>query len=115
MRKPILIIIALFVLLNGAKVYGQSTLAEQLASHISLKMRDSLKLTDEQQTRIYQINLELHRQKLQVRGLYRKADSLQMKYQEIENTRDGLYQVVLSSDEKYQLYKKKKSSLVNAN
>lgn len=92
---------------------GQSG-AEQLATRIAKKMKDSLSLTASQQTQIYTINMQLHQQKQQVFTRYQASDSLRIHLQRIENSRDTLYSSVLSPD-KYLLYRQKKRNLISNN
>jgi hypothetical protein len=90
------------------------TAAEQLADKIAVKMKDSLSLSSEQKGQLYTINIQLSNQKASVRQQYAGTDSLQLKMQRVENTRDSLYRSVLG-EEKYLLYRQKKRNLVNNN
>lgn len=95
-------------------VFGQSNHAETISGKIAARMKDSLSLTVQKRQQIYQINLQLHQQKQSVRQQFNNNDSIRIKIQLIENTRDSLYSSVLNEQE-YILYKQKKKSLVNNN
>jgi hypothetical protein len=88
--------------------------AEEIANRIAQRMKDTLQLSDSQRVQIYNINMQLGQQKAAMRTQYSNADSLKKKIQLVENSRDGLYQSILSY-EKYQLYIEKKKRLVNNN
>lgn len=88
--------------------------AEEIANRIAQRMKDTLQLSDSQRVQIYNINMQLSQQKAGMRVQYSNADSLKKKIQLVENSRDGLYQSILSN-EKYQLYIDKKKRLVNNN
>jgi hypothetical protein len=106
-------IFLLFIFLNSTA----STKAQEVksvAEKISIKMRDSLSLTNSQKNQISLINFDLQSQKLAVRNQYRGLDTIQKKIQQIENKRDSLYRTVLT-EEKYQLYLQKKHTLVSSN
>lgn len=103
----------LFFVFIGASTNAQ-TPAEMVATRIAQKMKDTLGLADSLRIQIYQINLQLDQQKTAMRTQYRGSDSLRIKVQRVENTRDALYQVVLPA-EKYVLYRQKKRNLVNNN
>jgi len=109
--RPLFFLIFFF---GSVAVSGQTNTAEEIANKIAWKMKDSLQLTDSQRTQIYQINMQISQQKANMRSLYTSIDSLRMKIQLVENTRDGLYHAVLS-DEKFFLYQQKKRNLVNNN
>jgi peptidoglycan hydrolase CwlO-like protein len=108
--KKILIVIVLIVTAAAAK--SQSVIADSLAQKMSRKMKDSLSLTEEQRTQLYQLNLQLHEAKMGKRQLYTDIDSLQIHIQRVENTRDSLYRAVLTS-EQHVLYLQKKTKLIN--
>lgn len=88
------------------------TPAEKVANTIAKKMADSLSLTDGQRQGIYNLNMQLHSQKMEVRNHYAAYDSLRIYMQRIENTRDSLYHTVLNETQ-YQLYLQKKTNIVN--
>jgi hypothetical protein len=101
-----------FFLLNSVNSKAQT--AEDFAKRIAEKMKDSLSLTDDEQSRLYDINMLLHQQKVIAREQYEGNDSLGIKIQNIENTRDSLYREVLHED-RFILYKQKKTALINNN
>jgi hypothetical protein len=93
--------------------YAQAqTPAQNLATKIARKMKDSLALNEEQKNNLYEINMLLHNQKMQVRSLYVVPDSVLHYLQAVENSRDSLYQPVLT-EQQYILYKEKKILLVS--
>lgn len=83
-----------------------------IAKTISLKMKDSLFLTDQQQGQIYQINVQIHHRKMDIWNKYRTSDSLRFYLQKTEKGRDLLYKRILSKN-KYELYRLKKNNLVS--
>ena len=87
--------------------------AVQLAHKIAKKIKDSLDLSAQQRQQIYQVNMNLHDQKQTV-WQNSPQDSLQVRVQRIEKTRDMLYMPILGT-EKYQLYLQKKKTLVGNN
>lgn len=88
--------------------------AEQLAGKIANKMKDTLSLSTQQRNSIYDINMNLSNQKAAVRYQYTAPDSLTIKIQLVERSRDSLYSGVLSAPQ-FQLYKQKKRNLVSNN
>ena len=107
-----------FVLLIGCMtaffaVDAQSA-NEQLAEKIAKRMKDSLSLTQQQQSQIYTLNLELAQRKSVARQQTTQSDTLRMNIQKIENSRDSLYKAILNN-EQYLLYRQKKRNLVNNN
>jgi hypothetical protein len=108
-----LIVVAILTFLSFINVKAQSN-SEIIANKIALKMKDTLQLTDNQKQQIYQINIQLAKQKLALRSQYNQVDSLRMKTQTIENSRDYQYAEVLSSDQ-FNIYRQKKTNLVNNN
>ena len=75
-------------------------------------MKDTLGLSEDQRTQLYQINLQLHQAKVDKRQLYTGTDSLQIHIQRVEGTRDSLYRQVLTL-EQHVLYLQKKNNLIN--
>ncbi|HKO82678.1 MAG TPA: hypothetical protein VJU78_19865 [Chitinophagaceae bacterium] len=105
----------LFFLIGMQNVKAQKTaVAAAVADKIARKMADTLNLTNQQKQQVYDINLRLHDRKMAMRQLHSNNPSLEMYLQRIENTRDSLYQTVLS-EEKYLRYRQKKPNLVNNN
>jgi peptidoglycan hydrolase CwlO-like protein len=108
--KKILIVLVLLTATAVAK--SQTTVADSLAQRMSIRMKDSLSLTEYQRVQLYQINLQLHEAKMAKRQLYVGIDSLQVHIQRVESTRDSLYRQVLSEDQ-HALYLQKKRNLIN--
>ncbi|HKZ67025.1 MAG TPA: hypothetical protein VJ111_11735 [Chitinophagaceae bacterium] len=109
-------IFLVITLLASCTLFSQQTdsIGKALSAKISVKMKDSLNLSEKQQAAIYEINKQLSDKSMMVWKQYGQRDSVQRFLQRIENTRDSLYKTVLPN-EKYWLYREKKSSLVNNN
>jgi len=103
----------LFLLLC-CSVHAQQTPAELIARKIADKMTDSLLLSSSQHDTLYAINMQLHKWKMVARQQHGSPDSLQYYLQHVENMRDSLYLPVLGED-KFLLYRTKKTNLVNNN
>lgn len=110
--KKIILVTILFIS-NTPLLKAQNT-GVTMAQKIAEKMKDSLFLTDNQEHSIYQINIELFKQKMELWKLNSSKDSLRLYLQTLENKRDPLYQNVLTKDE-YLQYKQKKNSLISVN
>ena len=113
MRKLFISLFAI-TLACGYANSQDSTLAQKLAQHIALKMKDTLELSPTQQNQLYWINMNLHETKLQIRESYSDMDSLRVHIQLVENTRDSLYQGVLE-EQKFLLYRQRKQQLISSN
>jgi hypothetical protein len=85
-----------------------------VAQKIAKKMKDTLGLSSQQRSQVFQINMNLNDQKHRVRQQIIIQDSLCARIQGIENKRDTLYFPILGT-EKYLLYQQKKRNLVNNN
>jgi hypothetical protein len=96
-----------------AQTSSQPSPAETLSNRIADKMKDTLDLTLQQRNHVFAINMQLHQQKQAARQQFTNGDALQVAVQQIERTRDSLYQAVLSN-EKYLLYRQKKRTLISA-
>ena len=115
MKKITTLFTLLFALAITAPAQTAANPAEQLAEKIARKMKDSLGLTTTQQTQLYNVNIQLHQQKQQVRNQYAGTPAVMTeKIQDVEKTRDGLYQPILTT-EQYNTYKQKKRNLVSNN
>lgn len=106
----------IIILLLGCFQFAaaQSDPATTVASKIAVRMKDSLSLTEQQKEQVYQLNLQLHQSKANVRQQYAGTDSLRLRVQWVENTRDSLYRQVLNTGQ-YELYLQKKRNLINNN
>lgn len=104
-------ILLIFTMLFSIESMSQSPI-EQVASKLADKLKDSLTLSSQQRTQIFDINISLANQKMALRSQYNQPDSLRFYFQKIENTRDSLYRPVLG-EEKFLLYKEKKRFLLN--
>ena len=87
---------------------------QEIANHIAQKMKDTLRLNGQQKNSIYNINMQLHNQKMIARQQYAGSDSLGIRLQQLENTRDSLYHPVLTWQQ-YIQYREKKKNLVSSN
>jgi len=116
-------IIICFIFLTSSfaaqKGWAQSTSpspAMQLAAKIADSMRDSLALTEAQRQQVYDVNIALHNSKSQVWTQYAGSRTrLQSELQNIESTRDSLYNIILGPANKYQLYISKKPNIIKSN
>jgi hypothetical protein len=115
MKKNIIIATLSFLFFSALSAYAQTGNAGiQLANTIANKMKDTLALTQQKRNQVFAINIQLHNQKMIVRQQNTNADSIRVKTQRVENTRDTLYKGVLPVN-KYQLYLQKKRNLIRAN
>jgi hypothetical protein len=111
MKKIFLILISACFF---SKTEAQTSPAEQLADKVAQKMKDSLSLSSSQKQQLYNINMQLHSSKLQMRQQYIGTDSVSLKIQRVENMRDSLYKPVLTQQQ-YELYLQRKKNLVSSN
>lgn len=113
-----LLVIFCLVLVTAYNAVGQvntgNPVAETLAKKIADKMKDSLALTEQQRNAIFDLNMQIRNEKMQKRKKYANDPLLGNQLQKVENTRDSLYRAVLPED-KFILYKKKKTNIVNNN
>lgn len=119
MKHIILIMLLLSfsqIKLNAQNIQNANTNANAnaLANKIAKKMKDTLGLSSQQRNQIKDVNISLHDQKMAVRSQYTNRDSVSVKLQKIEKTRDSLYRPVLTQQQ-YDLYKQKKRNLVSNN
>lgn len=111
MKIAFVTILFLFI---GVASRAQSAAAIQVAGRIAQRMKDSLSLSDQQKDSIYSLNILLSNRKAELRQQYTNMDSLEHHFQLVESSRDSLYRIVLG-EEKYQLYKTRKRSLISSN
>jgi archaellum component FlaG (FlaF/FlaG flagellin family) len=113
--KKIIITIVVCFLCQQIKAQAANAAATQLANHIAQKMKDTLNLTQAQRNQVYDVNLLLHNQKQQARTQNTGTpQQLTLQIQNIEKTRDSLYQPILTAPQ-YELYRQKKRNLVTNN
>lgn len=98
----------------GSRSYGQSTIAETIATKIADKMKDSLGLNAAQRDQLLQLNLQIASRKQEARVRYNYSDSLAFMVQQIEFSRDSLYRAVLTPAQ-MSSYKLKKRYLIANN
>jgi hypothetical protein len=87
---------------------------EMIAGKIAQKMKDTLILTSGQKDQIYTVNMQLAIAKNNVRQQYSNMDSIRVRIQRLENSRDSLYHPVLTENQ-FLLYQQNKRNLVNNN
>lgn len=104
-------ILLICVLCYGAAA-AQTGPAEELLQRQALRMKDSLQLDTSLHRKVVDINRWLQQEKQQARQQYKEVDLLTQAFQRIENKRDSLYKAVLPL-QKYEIYKQKKSTLIN--
>jgi len=106
------IFIAMILLFCGHISFAQTNPATTLANKIAQKMKDTLDLSDIQKSQIYNLNLQLHDEKMSMRQQFAGSPVLREKIQTVENKRDSLYMSVLTEPQ-FSLYRQKKRMLVN--
>ena len=113
-----LFILFALIVITAYSAVGQvnsgNQVAENLAKKIADRMKDSLGLSEQQRNSIFDVNMQIHNQKMEKRKQYVNDPLLGNKLQKVENTRDSLYRAVLPED-KFILYKKKRTNIVNNN
>jgi hypothetical protein len=110
-RNSLLLFVFCFVT-NVGHAQTKVIPAQEIAGRVAIKMKDSLQLTVEQETQVYKINLQLNEEKKLVMQSEKVRDSIGVKLQRIENSRDLRYKAVLPAD-KYKLYLSKKRNLLS--
>lgn len=105
--------LAMFLITTRVAAQSNSQ-ANLLGQKIAKKMQDSLSLSPQQRSQVFQVNMDLHSQKQQVRQTTVIRDSISARLQRIENTRDSLYLPIIGIA-KYPMYLQKKRNLVNNN
>lgn len=114
MVKYITFTIGFFLFGVAVKAQQPDPRAVFISHKIAKKMADSLRLTAEQRVQIHQVNMQLHDQKELIRQQTTIPDSLEVRFQRIEDTRDSLYLPVIGAG-KFPVYLEKKKSLVTNN
>jgi hypothetical protein len=113
LQSGCLLLLIIFLGLS-VRSYGQSSIAETIATKIADKMRDSLGLNTAQRDQVLQVNRQLAGRKQEARSCYNHSDSLSFVIQQIEFSRDSLYRAVLTA-EQMSRYKQKKRYLIANN
>jgi hypothetical protein len=114
MKNVINLHITILLLITSSLSFAQNSAPLSLAERIANRMQDSLILTTAQKERLYEVNLLIHIKKLQIRQRFVQRDSIRIYLQRVENTRDGLYERIINNEEKYKMYKVKKTHLISA-
>ncbi|HEX7903807.1 MAG TPA: hypothetical protein VF487_08005 [Chitinophagaceae bacterium] len=108
----------LIFLFSGLTTVAQqnpgNTPAEILSNKIADKMKDSLALTMQQRSSIFDININISEWKGYARQQYKDSGNIGYYLQREENKRDSLYRNVLT-EEQFLLYKQKKRNLISNN
>jgi Spy/CpxP family protein refolding chaperone len=113
--KQLIILVILFIATNHiAKAQDTTSPGMKTAQHIAEKMAQELGLTPPQKVKIADINRTLVRKKMEAMGRTQDKGSIGPDIQKIENSRDSLYQQVMT-DEQFLIYKDRKSALINRN
>jgi hypothetical protein len=112
--KKIFVFVVLFFAVLTVCAQQQESPESKLAHKIANKMADSLGLDNQQRAKIFNINMELSRQKKLARKKSTDRSVVGQELQQLEGTRDGMYKTVLTT-EQYSLYLQKKRNLVNNN
>ncbi len=108
-------LVSLLVLFSICYLQAQSqnTPDAQLAHHIADKMKDTLGLSNQQRANVFQINMDLHKNKKEARGKSNDRTVVGKDLQKIEASRDERYKAVLTI-EQYTKYLSKKRKLVTS-
>lgn len=94
---------------------AQATQADQdIAARIAQRIKDTLGLANGQKDQLYTVNLQLAVRKRQIWAQTTILDTVRVRVQRVENTRDSLYQPILSAAE-FEAYRQKKRNLVHNN
>lgn len=109
--KKLIFPFALMVCLQTVQAQNQP--GEVVAARVADRLRDSLNLTKVQRDSVYNVHIYLHRQKKLVFESF-SDDAVEGKLQQVENSRDSLYQHILSAQQ-YRQYRQKKRTLISAN
>jgi len=96
---------------NQQQADSSNTPAAQLAHHIADKMTDSLHLSNQQRAKVFQINMDMHKEKTSARGKSHDRNIVGRDLQAIEKSRDERYKGVLTT-EQYTTYLAKKQNLI---
>jgi len=112
--KKIFVFTVLFLIVLISKAQQSQTPAAQVAHNIADKMKDSLSLTNQQRAQIFNINMDLNKQKTTARNSSQDRAVVTSELQKIESSRDSLYKAILT-DAQYVLYRQKKRNLISSN
>lgn len=108
------ILFTVFITTAAFFAKAQSAPSFDISLHIAQKMKDSLGLSSTQKDQIYALNQQLTNSKHLVRQQNTNMDSIRVKMQRVENTRDALYATVLTSSQ-FATYQQKKAVLISRN
>ncbi len=108
--KKIFVITSLLISVTF-EANAQSEKAIAVVLKISKQMVDSVKITEEERVKVYNVNLRLHNEKSAWRLRFAETDSLAKYFQIVENTRDSLYKEILP-EAKYLEYLKRKKQVI---
>ncbi|MBO9632288.1 MAG: hypothetical protein J7578_04165 [Chitinophagaceae bacterium] len=107
------ILLFLSIIILSLSTQAQQVKQEEIAQKVARKISDSLQLTKQQFTGIYNHTLDLQNRKIQAWQQFQNRDSLRIELQRIENGRDSLYKMVLNKFQ-FDTYLKKKHILISA-
>ena len=108
------VIIALVFVAASVHLRAQSAAVQNEANQTAQTMKDSLSLTDQQKSQVYDASLGVSGGREALKKQYAGSYALPYYLQRVEADRDSLYHAILPPD-KYQLYRIKKANLVNTN
>jgi len=102
----------LFILMPNDGYTQKTFTAQEYALVLSNRMKDSLNLSDIEYEQIFELNRSIQAEIIQVHQQFGRANReiLKDKIVEVEKSRDGRYEKILT-DEKFKLYLTKKANL----
>lgn len=110
--KKLILFSALFMCVSGLN--AQSEVADSLARKMALRIKDSLGLSPQEESMVYQANLQIAKEKEKLWNEFRASPNLRIYLQKAENRRDSLYKRILSR-ELFLNYLNKKPVLISSN
>lgn len=112
MKKIFISIVVLLFVAMGS--YAQGSPTDSIANLLAQRMKDSLGLTNEQASQVYNLNTTLGSREANLRKQFAGSRSLPSYLKLLGEQRDSLYKNALPND-KYQLYILKKQNIISGN
>jgi hypothetical protein len=112
MKKIFISIVVLLFVAGGS--YAQISPTDSLANLLAQRMKDSLGLTNDQTSQVYNLNTTLSSREANLRKQFTGSRSLPSYLKLLGEQRDSLYKNALPND-KYQLYILKKQNIIPGN
>lgn len=106
------ILVIMICMMGSVSAKAQTNPAAELANKTAQKMSDTLGLSAAQQSGVYNLNMQLHNQKMLMRQQFAGDSILREKIQAVENRRDSLYMTVLTAQQ-FNVYRQKKRALLS--